>query len=214
MEDTNLLDSGTLSPADVRRRSDLAMHLRPSIFPASRAAIVECARELDAPVDLIAELEELSPSVMFATTEEIWEALGGRHEQRAPAPRPARRFAFKFDRLHRALALPFGVMPLTTYVDVDPAGRFVARFGPWLVETTLTNIISATRSGNYFPLKTVGPAHVSLADRGLTFATNDAEGVCIAFREPVTGIAPGGLIVHPALTVTVRDTDGLLDMLH
>jgi hypothetical protein len=165
-------------------------------------------------LDLIAALEGLSPTVVFETTEEVWEALGGRHEQRVAAPRPARRFAFKFDRLHRALGFAFGVTPLTTYVDVDPAaGRFVARFGAWRVETTLTNIADASRSGGYFPLKTIGPARLSLADRGLTFATNDAEGVCISFRHPVRGIDPAGVVRHPALTVTVDDSDGLLDML-
>ncbi len=136
---------------------------------------------------------------------------GGSTEQ---TPQPARHFAFKFDRLHRALGFAFGVMPLTTYVDVDPAaGRFVARFGAWFVETTLTNITAAKRTGGYFPLKTVGPARLSLADRGLTFATNDAEGVCVAFREPVRGIDPAGVVRHPALTVTVNDVDALLDML-
>jgi len=212
--DTDAGDSGMLSRTDVRRRSDLAVHLRPSIFPASRAEIIACAREEDAPVNLIWALEGLPSGVAFETTEEIWEALGGRHEERAPAPRPAQRFGFKFDRLHRVLGLAFGVTPSTTHVDVDPAaGRLVARFGPWVVDTSLANVKAATRTGGYFPLKTVGPAHLSLSDRGLTFATNDAEGVCVAFREPVHGIDPRGVVRHPALTVTVEDVDGLLDVL-
>ena len=48
-----------------------------------------------------------------------------------------------------------------------------------------------------------GPAHLSFADRGLTFATNDVAGVCFTFREPVTGIDPLGTVRHPGLTVTV-----------
>ena len=59
-------------------------------------------------------------------------------------------------------------------------------------------------------LKTIGPAHLSLADRGLTFATNRDEGVCIRFHEPVKGIDPLGVLRHPALTVTVDDVDALV----
>jgi hypothetical protein len=57
---------------------------------------------------------------------------------------------------------------------------------------------------------TIGPAHLSFTDRGLTMATNGDRGVCIRFREPVAGIEPTGRIRHPGLTVTVADCDGLL----
>jgi hypothetical protein len=69
------------------------------------------------------------------------------------------------------------------------------------------------RTGGYAALKTIGPARLSVADRGLTFATNDSDGACIAFREPVTGIDPAGALHHPALTVTVDDVPGLIDAL-
>ncbi len=125
-------------------------------------------------------------------------------------PPAAARFSFRFDRLHRLLALPFGIVPANTYVEVDPAERrLVARFGPWQVATELTNIAHVSVTGPYFALKTVGPARLSISDRGLTFATNDARGLCIEFREPVTGIDPKEFVHHPALTVTVADIEGL-----
>jgi hypothetical protein len=222
LPDTEPAGPGALSDDDIRRRSELATHLRPSIFPARRDALVACAREEGAEADLLDALEQLPDDVEFHTTEEVWEAFGRDHEVRiveppepvAPAPAGAERFDFRFDRLHRLLGLPFGVTPGTTSVEIDRArGRFVARFGPWCVETPLSNVRDARISGGYFPLKTVGPAHLSLVDRGLTFATNDAEGVCLTFEEPVTGIDPAGFVRHPGLTVTVADPAGLAEAL-
>jgi hypothetical protein len=63
--------------------------------------------------------------------------------------------------------------------------------------------------GPYGLVKTAGPAHLSFADRGLTFASNGDRGVCIRFREPVPGISPTRQPLHPALTVTVADVEGL-----
>src|SRR3954467_8845539 len=39
--------------AAIRDRAELARHLRPSIFPAGRDAIVECASEEFAPLELL-----------------------------------------------------------------------------------------------------------------------------------------------------------------
>ena len=78
------------------------------------------------------------------------------------------------------------------------------------MDTPLANVGAVHRTGGYFPLKTIGPARLSFADRGLTFATNDAEGVCVAFLEPITGIDPAGIVRHPTLTVTVDQIDALI----
>lgn len=72
------------------------------------------------------------------------------------------------------------------------------------------NISEVSLTGPYMFLKTAGPAHLSLSDRGITFASNSRQGVCIAFAEPVGGIEPLGVIKHPNLTVTVADCAGLL----
>ena len=87
--------------------------------------------------------------------------------------------------------------------------RLRVRFGPWRVETPLSNVTSARITGPYSFVKTAGSAHLSLADGGLTMATNGESGVCIEFRDRVAGIDPLGLIRHPALTVTVADCAGL-----
>lgn len=117
-------------------------------------------------------------------------------------------FEFRFDPTYRRLAAPFGVRPSTTGVHVTDE-QLDARFGPWRVRTPLANVAGTERTGPYTLPKTAGPAHLSMADRGITFATNPDAGLCIAFHEPVTGIDPFRLIRHPGLTVTVADIDGL-----
>ena len=88
-----------------------------------------------------------------------------------------------------------------------------ATFGPWTVKTPLANVASVSITGPYSFLKTVGPAHLSLSDRGITFATNSRRGVCLAFRRPVPGMEPTGTVKHPNLTVTVQDCDALAEQL-
>ena len=117
-------------------------------------------------------------------------------------------FAFRFTPAYRRAAAPFGVRPETAVVTVDD-DHLTARFGPWRLRTPLANVASTQRTGPYGMIKTAGPAHLSLADRGLTFATNGDAGLCIGFGTPVPGIDPFGWLRHPALTVTVEDLDGL-----
>lgn len=127
-------------------------------------------------------------------------------------PSEERRFDFLFARSYRPTALIFGVTPRSAHLLVGK-GRLRVRFGPWRVDTPLHNITGARITGPYSFLKTAGPAHLSLADRGLTMATNGQIGVCIEFAEPVRGIDPLGLVRHPALTVTVADCAGLVSVL-
>ena len=91
---------------------------------------------------------------------------------------------------------------------------FTVRFGPWLLHTPISNIASASMSGPYRWWKVIGPARLSLTDRGLTFATNDERGVCVQFNEPVPGMEFTGTLRHPGLTVTVDDVRGLVAALH
>src|SRR6187455_2175978 len=109
------------------------------------------------------------------------------------------RFSFAFEPAYRMVDRLLGVTPSSTWVEVTD-DRFEARFGPWRVRTARDNVGDVTITGPYSLPRTIGPAHISLKDRGLTFASNPDRGVCVSFREPVLGIAPFG-IRHPALTV-------------
>lgn len=121
-------------------------------------------------------------------------------------------FDFAFDQPYRAAALPFGVTPATTRVDLAD-GELRIRFGPWSLTTPVTNVSGWERSGQYSFAKTAGPARLSLADRGVTFATNGRAGVCVRFTEPVRAIDPAGVIRHPGATVTVADPEGFITAL-
>jgi hypothetical protein len=66
-----------LPEREVAGRSQLAAFLEPHRFPADRAALLAAAREQDAPQDVIRELRQLPEGMEFATTQDVWEALGG-----------------------------------------------------------------------------------------------------------------------------------------
>lgn len=133
-----------------------------------------------------------------------------------PTPLPrlesTHRFAFRFEPLLVPAAATFGVTPWTSWLELDP-DELRVRFGPWFVRAPRATIVGAERTGPYRFLKVAGPAHLSLADRGLTLATNRQAGVCIRFSEPVRGILPHDAVRHPALTVTVDDPDELVQLL-
>ena len=120
-----------------------------------------------------------------------------------------RQFAFDFDPSHQLASLPFGVTPATSFIRVDENDLWV-RFGLWSVRTPVTNVIGYEYSGPYAFHRTAGPARLSFADKGLTFATNHRSGVCLSFATPIRGIDPLGLIRHPGLTLTPADPDGFV----
>src|SRR4051794_29645150 len=67
-EATDTGDAGEMpSYAAIRDRSELARHLRPSIYPATRTEIVICATEENAPDDLI-DMLGLLPETIYRTT--------------------------------------------------------------------------------------------------------------------------------------------------
>jgi hypothetical protein len=117
-------------------------------------------------------------------------------------------FDFRFATPYRVAGLPLGITSATTGVHLE-YGDLTVRFGPWTLRTPLSNVESATQTGPYGYLKTIGPPHLSFADKGITFATNADAGVCIRFKEPVTAIEPFRQIRHPGATVTVADPEGL-----
>ena len=119
------------------------------------------------------------------------------------------RFPFAFKPRVRPFSLVFGVIPRTAWVELDDDDLRV-RFGLWHLVTPRRNIVDGQITGPYDFAKVAGPAHLSFADRGVTFATNTRRGVCFTLREPVPGIAPFGRLPHPGVTVTVADPAGLL----
>ena len=118
-------------------------------------------------------------------------------------------FEFDFELRMRPFALAFGVTPWTSGLDVSD-GRLWVRFGPWSLKTSLDNIAGAEVTGPYSFVKVGGPARLSLADRGITFATSTRRGVCIRFKQPVAAMP---LMKHPGVTVTVKDPERLVELL-
>ena len=129
-------------------------------------------------------------------------AAGGR------AYRDGVRFEFAFENKYRPALAVLGVTPMTSRVDIDEEW-FDARFGPWRCRTPVDNIWCVQQSGPYSAVKAIG-ARGSFADRGATFGSTTAGGVCVQFRDAVKILDPSGIIRHPGLTVTVSDRDGLV----
>jgi hypothetical protein len=134
-------------------------------------------------------------------------------------PRPRRRASSGTDgerqRFEFAFAGPAGVLsvPFTmggrAFVDIED-GELTVHYGPWSLSTPLANISSASITGPYRLWKVAGPPHLSVRDRGITFATSTERGVCLRFHEPVGGIEPTGKLRHPGVTVTVDDPEALV----
>lgn len=123
-----------------------------------------------------------------------------------------RRFDFASEPRVARWNRAFGVDPAGAHVELDGA-TLRARFGPWTLATDRRNVRDAVVTGPYRWWKVAGPAHLSLADRGLTFATTTVRGVCIRFHDAVPGLVPWAGLRHPALTVTVADPEGLVGAL-
>jgi hypothetical protein len=122
------------------------------------------------------------------------------------------RFDFAFARSYRGPARVFGIRADRAWVEVGLT-QLRARYGPWCVETPLTNVVGVDITGPYRFWKTAGSARLAVTDRGLTFASNGDRGVLILFGTPIPGLEPTGLLKHPELTVTVADTEGLAALL-
>jgi hypothetical protein len=120
-----------------------------------------------------------------------------------------RAFPYRVDARYLPLLVVFGFRASRDGVRVDD-GRFRASFGWFHLETPLSNIDGAHITRNYRWWTAPG-ARLSMVDDGLTFGTNHDAGVCIHFRERARStLRKRG---HSALTVTVADLDGLVEVL-
>jgi hypothetical protein len=117
-------------------------------------------------------------------------------------------FVYGFDGRFAPLLRLAGVRPDRDGVRVYGDGRFVASFGWLRLQTTLANVTGAHITEHYRWYTAIG-ARLSLADDGLTFGTNRDRGVCVHFDRRVRALGPRP---HSALTVTVDDCDGLVQM--
>jgi hypothetical protein len=115
---------------------------------------------------------------------------------------------FRYDWPVAGASLLAGAIPRATEVEVGETHLSI-RYGVWSLRTELTNIADVTLTGPYSPAKVGGPPRLSLKDRGITFGTTTARGVCISFHRPVRAADPLGLVRHPAATVTVAEPEAL-----
>ncbi|MGW2623688.1 hypothetical protein [Micromonospora taraxaci] len=123
----------------------------------------------------------------------------------------ATRFPFRFDPLFRPVLALVGVRPATAWVVVTDRDLMI-RYGPWRLRTARANVIAVELSGPYRWWRVIGP-HASMVDRGASFGSSTAGGICLRFGEPVPALVPGGRVRHPAATVTVADPPALARLL-
>ncbi len=121
-----------------------------------------------------------------------------------PDRRTTVEFPFRFAGLVGFASRLFGVRADRAH-GVVSVESIEIRYGRWVLNTALSNIRSVDVTGPYRIWRVAGPPHLSLADGGLTFATNAQRGVCITFHEPVPGLLPFGIMPHPNLTFTVAE---------
>jgi hypothetical protein len=120
-------------------------------------------------------------------------------------PAAVEQFEFAFEARFSPLLALIGVTPGTAHVTLS-ADRLVARFGPWTCETAITNVRQVCTTGPYRWFKAIGPRG-SFVDRGLTFGTTTAGGVCVLLHEPVPGLVPVGSLRHPGITLTLAEPE-------
>lgn len=111
-------------------------------------------------------------------------------------------FEFAFAAAYRLPALVVGVTPATAYAEVDD-DEFRVYFGRWRLRTSRANVAGCEETGDFTFFRTAGPPRLSLADRGVTFATNGQRAACVRFHEPVSAIVRSGRLKHPGATLTV-----------
>jgi hypothetical protein len=120
---------------------------------------------------------------------------------------PTERFPFATEAPWSRLLPPALREPPRAVVECNDIG-LSARYGPFTVTTPWRNVAGASVTGPFRWFRVIGP-RLSLGDRGVTFGTATQAGVCVRFHRPVAALF-GRRQVHPGLTVTVADPEGLL----
>jgi hypothetical protein len=76
---------GTLGGDAVEARRELSRHLRASVFPADRDALLAEAAHQGAPKSVVAAVRQLPTGMTFATVHEVWAKLEGHEDVREAA---------------------------------------------------------------------------------------------------------------------------------
>lgn len=146
--------------------------------------------------------------VARAALRRLVSTASSRPDAEEPPTELVREFEFAFASAYAAAARPFGITPATASVEVGPHWLYV-RYGPWRLLTPRANVVAARVTGDFRFVKTAGPPHLSLRDRGVTMASNGDRALCLEFAHPVTAIDTTGAIRHPGATLAVADPEGL-----
>lgn len=72
----------SLDPNQAEQRSEIAISLKQTIFPADKPTLLKDARANFAEDRVIARLEQLPDGERFENVQQVWEALGGSEEHR------------------------------------------------------------------------------------------------------------------------------------
>lgn len=120
-------------------------------------------------------------------------------------------FPYDFDLRFMWIWRPFGARPSVDGVTITDHGMLIATYGRLRVETPVSNVKDATKTGPYRWWKAVG-LRGSAVDSGITFGTTPRGGVCVLFVEGIPRLLPSARS-HAGLTVTVVDRDGLVSAL-
>lgn len=118
-------------------------------------------------------------------------------------------FPYACDDRFKMIWWPLGVRPGEHGVRVGDE-EFVATYGRFTVRTPRSNVSGAHITRDYRWWTAVG-IRMSFVDDGLTFGTNPSAGVCVHFDERIGPVL--GHRRHSALTVTVEDLEGLVEVL-
>lgn len=120
-------------------------------------------------------------------------------------------FPYDFDLRFMWIWRPLGAKPGVDGITITAEGMLIGTYGRLRVETPLSNVKDATKTGPYRWWKAVG-VRGSAIDSGITFGTTPRGGVCILFVEPIPQLLPTSKS-HEGLTVTVLDREGLVSAL-
>ncbi len=119
-----------------------------------------------------------------------------------------RHFDYELDPRFKVIWWPLGVRAGQGVTIGDD--RLTARYGLFELNTPLDNVVGGHITEDYRWYTAIG-VRLSFADDGLTFGTTTRRGVCIHFSDRVSGVIPTKS--HSALTVTLADCDGLVDVI-